>query len=617
MLTRRTSAATMIGMLIVAFVAVVTLSNALLGGARLDLTAGGLYTLSDGTRAILKKIDEPIRLRFFYSEHLAADAPPLRAYGTRVRELLEEVAAVADGGIVLEIIDPPAFSEAEDRASAAGLTAVPAGPGGENFFFGLTATSATDEMALIPFFQPDKETFIEYDIAKLIQSVAQPARPVVGVIAGLDMAPGFDPASGGPREGFAIDTEMRRLFDLRPIPSSASGIETDVELLMVVHPRDLPEPALAAIDQFVLRGGRLLVFVDPFAESQPAESSNDPQSALMADRASTLGPLFKHWGLQFDPTRVVLDARNALQIQAGEGGKTARHPAILGLGLDDLDQADVVSAELESINLSTAGALALADGSPLTLEPLIQSSDAANTTDADRLKFLTDPESLFADFKPSGERLVLAARLTGELTTAFPDRKADNWLTKSVKPANIIVVADTDLLTDRLWVQASDFFGQRLLNAFANNGDFIINAVDNLVGSADLIAVRARGRSSRPFDRVDALERGADERFRAKERELETELSATEKRLAALKASRDESGQPVLSADQQAELGRFEAEKVRIRRELRAVRRELAADIEALGARLRFINILLVPILLTIVVLVVYGMRRRRPRRPR
>lgn len=593
------------------FVALVVLSGLLLRGARIDLTENRLYTLSDGTRAILERIEEPVNLYFFFSQEAAGDIPLVRTYGARVRELLEEMEAVAGGKIRLEIIDPLPFSEAEDRATGFGLQALPLGGGGNSLFFGLAGTNSTDGQAVIPFFQPDKETFLEYDVAKLVASLAIDDKPVVGLLSSLPMGPGFDPATRSVSDGWVVHGELRQLFEVRELATSITRIDDDVDLVVLVHPKDLPDDALYAIDQFVLRGGRLVVFVDPHSGAEQPPQGMDASMAMFQPRSSNLEKLFRAWGVRFDPSRVVLDAQNALQIQ-GPQGNLVRHLAILGLGLDDLNQKDVVSAELEAVNLATAGWFELTDDATATLEPLAQSSPAVSTVGADRVRFLPDPSSLYDDFEPQGEPRVLAARLSGTLKTAFPERSGEGHLAESSTPANLVLVADTDLLTDRMWVQVQPFLGQRLLNAFANNGDFVVNTVDNLVGSAELISVRARSSSRRPFDTVEALKRQADDRFRQKEQELQAQLADTERKLADLQSARSDRQSLMLTPEQQAELERFRDEKLRIRKELRQVRRQLDADIQSLGSTLKFVNIAAMPILVTLLALGLLAWRSRR-----
>ncbi len=615
LLNRRSLTGGTLAVLAVLFIALVMLSSLLLRGARLDLTDNSLFTLSEGTEAILSKIDEPVQLYFFFSDRTAQNIPQLRSYGTRVRELLEEMVAKSGGNLKLEVIDPLPFSEAEDRATAFGLQAVPLGSGGESLVFGLAGTNSTDGQAIIPFFQPSKESFLEYDIAKLISSLTTLDKPVLGIMSSLPIAPRFDPASGAPAEGWVLDSELAALFEIRRLEITEGTIPDDVQVLMLVHPKSLSLETEYAVDQFVMRGGRLVLFVDPNAETEPAPEGVDQMQALFSPRASELDRLLTAWGVKFDPERVVLDAKHALQVQGGSAQRPMRHLGILGLDQDSLNQQDVVSAQLGTVNFSTVGYFEAIEGAETRLEALAQSSEASMSVAAEKIRFLPDPSTLLNDFAPSGEPFVLAGRLTGILKSAFPERSGDSHLSETKEPANIILFADTDVLADRLWVQVQQFFGQRMVNAFADNGNLVINSVDNLVGSADLIAVRTRATSSRPFTRVEELKRLADDRFRLKEQELQQELAETERNLTELQGGKDQEQAMVLSAEQRAELERFQQEKIRIRAELRQVRRQLDADIESLGAKLKFINIAGMPIALTLGVLglLFWRSRRRQP----
>ena len=593
------------------FIASVMLVSVLFRGTRLDLTANQLYTVSDGTRSVVNQLEEPVQLYFYFSEQAAADIPQLRTYAQRVRELLEEIEAGSKGKLRLEVIDPQPFSEAEDRATAAGLQGVPLGNGQGNFFFGLAGTNSTDGAMAIPFFQPDKEAFLEYDIAKLISGLSGKDKPVIGMLSALEIGPGFDPTARRVTDGVVVYGELKNLFEIKRIEKSVTKIDDDVELLMLVHPKGLSEDTLYAIDQFVLRGGRLIAFVDPHAEMEQAGQGTDPTQAMFESKSSNLPELFKAWGIQFDPEQVVLDAELGLSIQSQPDRAPSRHLAILGLGAEQLNQSDVVSAQLEAVNMSSAGYFVVAEGADIQWEALAQSSANSSTVATDRVRFLPDPEQLFSDFTPSQERYVLAGRLSGKLKTAFPERSEEGHLAESQVDANIILIADSDVLSDRLWVQVQQFFGQKVMNAFANNGDFIINAADNMVGSADLISVRTRPSSARPFDTVEALKRRAEDRFRSKERELQAQLSETERKLGELQNNRSDQGSTLLTNEQREALERFQDEKLKIRKELRQVQHQLNDDIQQLGSRLKFINIIGVPLILTLIALVFAFLRAR------
>jgi len=604
-----------LAVLAVLLVAVILVCNTLFRGARVDLTQSHLYSLSQGTKNILSGIDEPIHLYLFYSDKGTQNLPQLRTYAQRVREMLGEMAARAGGKIHLDVIDPLPFSEDEDRATGFGLQAVPTGQGGENIFFGLAGTNSTNGKSVIPFLQPDKEAFLEYDVAKLIHELSMTKKPAVGMISGLPMSASFDPQTRQMREPWAVDQQLQQSFDVRQLSApSLKTIDKDIGVLVLVHPKNLTDDALYAIDQFVLRGGHLLVFVDPQAESDDSGADpNNPQAAMFANKSSDLPKLFKAWGVQYDPNKIVLDRVHALQISMAQGAPPVRDPAILGFTRKDLNADDVTTANLDTINISSAGFFALDKDSKNKLVPLIQTSNEAMVVPSERLKFLPDPSQLLVGYQPTDSKpYIIAGRLEGKFVSAFPDRKDADHLAESKGDGAIVLVADTDMLTNRLWVQVQPFFGQKIMNAFANNGDFFINSVDNLSGSSDLISIRGRATSQRPFTTVEDMRRAAEENFRGKEKELQQRLNETERKLTELQSGKSKDQEMILSPEQRAELQRFLDQKVEIRKELRQVRRGLDDKIESLGTRLKLVNIGLMPVLITIAALLFAGWKRRR-----
>lgn len=615
---RKALSGTALIVLAVLFVAVMLLVNVVFRGARVDLTQNHLYTLSTGTKDIIKSIDEPIHLYLFFSDKATQQVPQLRTYYTRVHEMLDEMVSRSGGKLKLEVIDPLPFSEDEDRATGFGLQPVPISAGGDKVFFGLAGTNSTNGQSSIPFLQPDKEAFLEYDIAKLIHELETTKKPVVGLLSDLPITAGLDPATRQMRPAWAVDQQWAQLFDIHTIDgATVKAIDKDIDVLVVVHPKHLSDDAQYAIDQFVLRGGHLLAFVDPSAELDDSGADpNNPMAAMMADKSSDLPKLFKAWGIEYNPHQVVLDRSRALQISIGQGQAPVRHPAILGLTQADLNHDDVVTANLDSINVSTAGYFDLSkDAKDERLTPLIQTTSDAMSVPTDRLRMLQDPSTLLQGYKPAGSPFVIAARLTGKFRTAFPERKEAGALSES-KDGNgqIVLVADTDILSDRMWVQIQPFFGQSIMNAFANNGDFAVNALDNMAGSSDLISIRGRATSQRPFSTVEALKRSADDRFRSKEQELQKELSDTERKLTQLQSAKSQDQAQILSPEQKAELDNFLKRKLEIRKELRQVRSHLDAEIEKLGTRLKVINILLMPFLVTLAALAYAWWRSQRRR---
>jgi ABC-type uncharacterized transport system involved in gliding motility auxiliary subunit len=588
-----------------------------------DLTESQLFTISEGTRNILSEIDEPVNLYFFFSDKATEDVPFLRTYARRVRELLQEFSLESDGGLRLTEIDPLPFSEEEDRAAEFGLQSIALGSTGDPVYFGLAATNAVDDLEIISFFQPDREAFLEYDLAKMVYTLANPQKTVVGVVSTLPLGDGFDPATGRRRQPTAIWTQMEQLFELRNLGATVSSVDEDIDLLVLVHPKNLGDLALYAIDQFVMRGGKLIAFVDPMSDAELPQDIAGASSALFEDRSSDLGRLFEAWGIEFDKDDVVLDRDNALTVNAGAGQPPVRHLAMIGIGPDGLSSDDVITAELSSVNFGSAGRVAAAEDGPLEMSVLARTGDVASIVSSELIRFLPDPATLQDDFMPTGEQYVLAARFSGKLESAFPEGPPPAGDDEGDLPqgdhrpatdgeANLIVVADTDVLSDRMWVQVQNFLGQRIMTAFASNGALVVNALENLVGSSDLISVRSRGTFSRPFERVESLRAEADARYRAQEQALQLELEETERRLEELERGKDQEDLLIISPEQRAELLRFQEEKLRIRKALRDVRRDLDRDIERLGTVLKVANIALVPLLLSVAAILLAMVRARR-----
>jgi len=591
-----------------AFVAFNLLSSQTITQARLDLTEQQLYSMSDGSRRIIDGLKETVKLDFYFSDKAAKDLAPLRNYARRVEEMLRAYEREAGGKIRLQVIDPEPFSEEEDQAAESGLQAVPLNQAGDQLYFGLVGKSGANNQQVIAFFSLDQEEFLEYELSRLLQGLSSPQHPVVGLLSALPMNGGFDPQTRQPTSAWMVLEEIRQQFQVESLKAGIDLIPEQVSVLMLVHPKGLPDATLYAIDQFVLRGGKLLVFVDPLSEADHSQPIMPGEPAL---RDSDLEPLFKTWGIRLLPEKVLADASYALSVTAG--GQQVRHPGWVSLPPAALAQDDVVSAGLEILTLGTAGILEpLADAST-TFVPLLQSSTYAMPVDAERFANLVNPQALFSELQPTGERYTFAARLSGPAETAYP--KGIEGIKDGLQKAdsiNVIVVADTDLLSDRMWVQVQDFFGQRIPQPWADNATFTINALDNLSGSDALISVRSRGRFSRPFEVVTALQREAESSFRQKEEELQQRLAETDQKLAELQTNVDPEKTLELTPEQQATVQQFMQEKVKLRKELREVRFQLNADIESLGRSLKLLNIVLLPAVLTVLVLGVWWWRRRR-----
>jgi ABC-type uncharacterized transport system involved in gliding motility auxiliary subunit len=598
------------------------LSNVGLRGMRVDLTQNKLHTLSPGTQQVLAELKEPVNLYFYFSREAAAkQAPLIMPYATRVREFLEELAARAGGKIHLVLVDPQPFSDDEDRAAEYGLQSLQTG-GGDALYFGLAGTNSTDGRSAIPSFQADREEFLEYDVAKLVNELGTPKKPVIGLMSSLGLQGQFNPMTGQMGEPWPIFTQLQELFTVRSLTADVDHIDKDVDVLMLVHPKALPQKTLYAIDQFVMRGGRMLLFVDPNAGADTSgQDPSNPLAGMMANHSSDLASLLAAWGVDYDATKVIGDLQRGLEVRTSMQSPPVRHIGILGLGHNDMNQKDVVSASLDKVNVATAGSLAARPGAKTTFEPLLQSSTSAAPIPAQRFNALTDPATLRDGFKPTGIRYALAARVTGPVESAFPQGAPADQKAAAGPPAahlakspssNLVIIADTDLLMDYMWVQTREVFGQRVSQAFANNGDLVANILDNLSGTSALISVRGRATFSRPFERVEALRRQADDRLRGKALELQAELQQTETKLTELQSKRNDQSSLMLSPEQEAALKRFVAEKARVRKELRETQRGLDVDINRLNSRLKVINIGVVPLGVAVAGVIILALRRRR-----
>ncbi len=630
-----------LGVLLLVFLAAVALVNVVFRGARLDLTEAGLYTLSEGTQKVLDGIPEPVRLYFFISRGGLSDSPGLRAWADRVEDMLNEFEAHSNGRLDVSVIDPAPFSEDEDRAAAFGLQAVRLQISDDPLYFGVAGSNAVGDEEFIAFMDPQREQFLEYDLAKLVYSLSRSDEPVVGLVSSLPLAGGFDPMQTSVTEPWIITSQISDLFDLRYFDVIEDEIDQEVDVLMLVHPKSATPRQLYAFEQYLFRGGRALVFIDPLAEADPATPPGGPMAGMPADRSSNLEFLLGHWGLEMPAETVVGDGRYALRVSEVDG-TLARHPAYIGVDLAETDSGEVVTAELDVLNLGFAGYLEAGEDAALEVTPLVRSSSDAGFLDPNLLAFTPDINSLWSGFNPQGEAVTFAARLSGAVASAFPEGRpeapedeADGAEEDAANPfaeavgegddeerelpehiaegeVQLIVVADTDLLSDRMWAQAQSVFGQRLVTAFASNGDFVVNALDQLAGSSDLMSLRGRAAFSRPFDRVDELRLEAEAQFRLTEDQLQQELVSTENRLAELQEARDDQFALSLTPEQEAELEKFTDERLRIRRELREVRRNLDASIQRLGAFLKVVNIGLIPLLIGVGGLAVAVMRRRK-----
>ncbi len=615
---RKTYTAAGLGLLAVLFVSSIMLSNLALDNMRLDLTEQKLYTMSEGTLKVIDSIQQPINLYLFFSDRASAENAPLRNYARRVRELLEEYTYYSDGRLILHVIDPAPYSEEEDRATEFNLQSLPM-QGGDKLYFGLVGTNVVDDVEIIEFFQPDREAFLEYDISQLIYALTNPAKPVVGVLTGLQVFGGFDLASQRSTPQWAILDHIERLFEARQIDVEAGVIDPDIRILMLIHPKDLSEKMLYAVDQFLMRGGRLMLFADPYADKDPMfqDASNPPDSGGI--QASDIDRLLDAWGLEINMNAIVADRALALPVQSPNVQRPVRHVSFIGLDEEGINKDNLISAQLSRVTFAFAGQIKKTDAFQGEFEPLLYTSEDSGEIPKPRYRHLPDPTALLEWFEPGDTPLTLAAWVRLRPGSMFPGGPPEDavppvggHLAEAREVVDAIVVADADMLSDTLWARVQNFFGQRIVQAWASNGDFIVNALESLAGSGDLIGLRGRSEFARPFHVVEQLRRQAEQRFHAKEEELQQRLQEAEESISRIQQLRQEGEQSLLTEQQRAEIDAFQQERLRVRRELRSVRHELDRDIEHLGFVLRLINIWLVPVLITMAAVGLWLFQRRR-----
>lgn len=624
------------------FLAVNVLSNATLYSARFDLTQDKLFTLSQGTRNVLAKLSEPVRLQLFYSERLAKDVPGAQIYGQRVRDMLKEFEANSSGNLLLEIIDPEPFSEAEEHAIALGMQGVSTQQG-EKFFLGLSAANMVDGVEAIPFFTQDREQFLEYDLTQLISKLSNAKKPKIGVITSLPLdigKGGIEAVMRGEIKPFMLYQQMRDNFDVEMLTGQFSDIDDAFDVLMIVHPREMDALTRYAIDQYVLRGGRVIAFTDPVSEvgKPPSRAKNPLTSREAVSPSSSMPELYRAWGIEMDPNRIVADRAFGQRVVVDNLGEQQDTTYVAWLGLREaaLDRSDPVTGELRYIAMAMAGHLQKLPNSTTQFTPLIFSStDAALIEATMMLRRAPNPIDLLRAFEPSGERYVLAARLSGDAASAFPNgapplpkdaspELAENYkalrphLAKSQQPINVIAVADTDLWDDNWWVEVSEYRGQRVAVPTSDNANLVMAAIENMTGSGDLISLRSRSKSTRPFLVVQDLMRAAESRYLEEEQRLKTELQASEQRLAEMQSPTagmpkpdGGAGESIITPEQDAEIQRARAQITQTRTALRNVQHSLRSDVEALQDRLRFINIALTPFLVGVAAILLAQWRNR------
>jgi gliding motility-associatede transport system auxiliary component len=612
-----------------------------LAGRQLDLTQGQVYTLSPGTRAILAGLKDPITLKFYFSSLLGTKVPAYGAYADRVRAMLAQYVQASHGMLRVENYDPLPFSPTEDQALGYGLQGVPVDQAGTAVYFGVVGTDLLDDEATIPFMQPSRENFLEYDLTKLVYQLSNPVRPKIGLMSPLPadgdmqlMMMTHNPQAAAPWASVAV---LRQSFDVADIPTTAQVIPADIKVLVLLQPQHLSQTTLYAIDQFVMRGGRLMLLVDPASEAQAEAPS--PTGQPPSDTASNLEPLLHEWGIAYDPHKVVGDLDGAWAVQAPAGSRVSSVDYVAWFNITNstpggINRADPATADLQQVTVASPGFISKLPGAAIDFTPLLTSGKQSDLLNASQVGALADPVKILAGFKPAGHGYVIAARVSGMLHSAFkappPEAKGPDgkpvprpkdfpaYIAETAKPAQMVVIADTDIMANRFWVQTQDFFGQTQTTPFSDNGAFIGNLAGTLAGSDALLGLRARGVTVRPFTRIDAMQRVAEARFRRTEQELQAHLDAAQKQLTALRTGRGEKGATAVITEQQRQaISKLETDMIDTRARLRQVQFDLRRDIQSLEDRIRLIDVAAVPLLLVVFAIGLAAARARRRARAR
>ncbi len=598
--TRRMPSIAKIALILAALIAVNAAAALTIIGWRIDFSAEGLYTMSAGTRAILATLDEPVRLDLYVSREAVSDIPELRAHTQRVEEFLEELVDLADGRLELRIIDTQPFSESEDDARAAGLIVQPVNNSGSTAILGLVAVGPTGQTKSIPVFTADRDAFIEYEISKSIATVGRAKKPRVGILSCMPLEPPRmmqNGSPGPPAPAPFVLQQMRELFDLVEIPRAATALPTDINALLLVQPRKLGESMLRSIDAWAVAGRPLVVLADPFAESD-----QDPDAREMGAKVPGTTydfPLLRAWGVEIPREMTVGDLDFTTRISTPGPGGTMRdlnYLAWLSLTRKAFSRSDPLVGGFEAINLKSAGEIMRAKDIDAAInprvEPLITSSDRSQLIQTIKLGYFGDAEQLLRDCKPDGLRRTLAARITGPIGSAFSPAIGD---------ANIVIIADADLLWDETWVRDDPQSGMK--RAFSDNGPLVIGLLERMAGDPAVATLRSRGGFRRPFERVEELRKAAEERYIAREKDLQLEVKKTEINIAQLqsKSGGAASGQMLLSAEQQTELAQLQRTVNAYRKELRSVQFGLRQEVDALGQQLLIVNVVVWPVVVAVI----------------
>jgi ABC-type uncharacterized transport system involved in gliding motility auxiliary subunit len=590
---------------------------------RIDLTAERAYTLSSGTRAILAKLDTPVQIRFYCTKDTKTMPVALATYAQRVEDLLSAYKQASKGKIEIQRLDPAPDSDAEDSARLDGVEAQPLRTG-ERVYLGVSA-SMLDQKQAIPFLTPERERLLEYDMSRLIARVMTSEKPVVGVMSALPVMGEMNPMMMMRRQQddakpWAFISELQRDFNVKQVEMTADKIPDDIKVLLVIHPKGISDPAQFALDQFVLRGGKLIAFVDTLCalDRPPAQPGSLPPPS-----ASSLDKLFKAWGIDFPSSQVVADPEHAASMR-GE-----RNPTVLALNETAINKDDIITADADNLILPFSGVFTGTPAAGLTKTDLLKTSKRSQLVEA----MLASFGGAQNDLKDGGMEYPLAIRLVGKFKTAFPEGKpkaaqpepspakpeekpADAPVLKeSAQPTTVLLVGDADLIQDQIAVRELQTLGGPPMTIPVNgNLSFAQGAVEQMAGDSNLITVRSRASRERPFTVVQKMQADAESNYRTKIKQLETSLSDTQRKVNELQRSKDAGQRFILSPEQQQELTNFRKTEADVKTQLKDMRRKLRSEIDSLENRIKWINIAAMPIVVVLAGFLFALMKRRTAR---
>ena len=584
---------------------------------RLDVTEDGAYSLSDGSRSIAAKLEDKVDAKLYFSKSVKDMPVLIKQYGLRIEEVLREYAAASSGKLTIEVIDPRPDTDEEEWAHKYGIQGLPS-QSGEKIFLGVVFLAAEQEVS-IPYLDPRKEAFLEYDISEALVKLRTSKKPKLGLLSSLKMTgsppqmPGMPPQPGA--EPWAIVSSLENSFELKELGQDTTTIDKDIQVLFVVHPKNLSDKTLYAIDQFVMRGGRLLVAVDPFSRVDLAMQGMANQGQ-MPQASSQFDKLFKAYGIEYAGSEVVGDLSRGTPISAG--GQRVIYPVFMTMMPEDLNRKSKITSQLKQIMFAEGGSISLKKDAGHTFTPLLSTTADAGTIASMMLAYQR-PQDVAANFKTKGEKKVLAARIQGKFSSAFggvPPADADqsSKLSETKEENIVVVVADVDFFHDQNAVNKMRFGSQILVSPRNDNLNLLLNAAELLGGNQDLISIRSSGQISRPFTKVLEIQKAAQQRWQKEEELLSKELESLEKKLTELQKQRTDGNRMSMTESQQREIRKFREEERQVRKRRREVRKNLREDIENLGHTLIAINLLSTPLCVAGFGLVVYKRRSRRER---